>query len=162
MKKIIKGFEIFSLVLFITMVTISCNGKNINMTDKERLLKERVQEFCHIMEEGKFRQTRNYYIPQWQNKPEQAYKGDFSSWKETKGIIDYYKIKAIKFRDDNTAEVLIDSSLLNEKYITYDYWIFVKDNWYIVDYNRSDSVSSYEIKEYKELIQNDYTRKGDE
>ncbi len=139
------------------MIPISCNGKNINMTDKENLLKMRVEEFCNLIEGGKFKQTRKYYIPQWQNKPEQEYKKDLSSLAEiNKGLFDYYKIKSIKFRDDETAEVLIDSSMLNKKYTTYAYWIFIKDNWYIVDYNRTDSVSSYDIKLYKELIQDDH------
>jgi len=57
------------------------------MTDREELLKARVQEMCNLIERGKFKQTRKYLLPQWQSKPEQEYKGDLSSIPEIKGIL---------------------------------------------------------------------------
>ena len=155
MKKKININKKYFLILFMIIIFIACNGNNTNMTDKKILLKTRVEEFCNLIEGGNFKQTRKYYIPTWQNKPEQEYKKDLSSLSEiNKGMFDYYKIKSIIFKDD-IAEILINYSMLNKKYTAYDYWIFVKDNWYIVDYGRLDPASSYEIKLYKELVHDD-------
>jgi hypothetical protein len=99
----------------------SCNWKSFNITDREELLRKRVQEMCNLIEQGKFKQTRKYLLPQWQNKQEQEYKDDLSSIPEIKGIFDYYKMKTIIFRDDDIAEVLIDSSVKEERDTTYDF-----------------------------------------
>jgi hypothetical protein len=121
--------------------------------DKEKLLRARVQEMCDLMEKGRFRQTRIFFIPQWQNKSEEEWREHISGMPDTEGLVNYYKIKDIKFRGE-IAEVFIDSSIQKIKYNTYDYWAFTQDNWYIVDWCRSKAVSSDVLEKYKKLIKN--------
>lgn len=143
-----------SVAIYILEVLLACNGANINMKNKEKLLMARVQEMCSLMERGKFRETRIFFIPQIQNAPDMEWKEHISSDNDAEGIIDFYKIKNIEFRD-GIAEILIASSFSKEKSESYDYWIFANENWYIVDMGRTKAVSSAELEKYKQLIKND-------
>lgn len=151
-----KGNIIYQLpvAICILVVLLACNGVNINMKNKEKLLMSRVQEMCSLMERGKFRETRIFFIPQIQNAPEMEWKEHISSDHNAEGIIDFYKIKNIEFRD-GIAEILIESSFLKDIKESYDYWIFTKNNWYMVDMGRTNSVSSEELEKYKKLIKDD-------
>jgi len=151
MKKKMKLNKIFYLILCIIIIPFSCNGKSINMIDKEKLLKQRVQEMCNLMEKGKFRQTRIFFIPQIQNRPYEEWKEHISSDPDSEGIVDFYKIKSINFRGE-IAEIIIEASFLKDKMKLYDYWIFFKGNWYMVDMGRTEVVSSEWIEKYKKFI----------
>ena len=158
MKNKINYEEIFFLLIFLTVTILSCNGKNINMIDKERLLKERVQEYNNIMSEGKLGKTYNFICPQMRTIMTKNIKDYLLSLGDDQIVEDFklhYKTESIRIEGDLGTVVSYRTGGDKSPKKTYHYWGFTDNNWYLFEFETTLPASQDVIEQYKKLIQND-------
>lgn len=145
-------------MICIIMIPISCNGKNINMTDKERLLKERVQEYNNIMSEGKLGKTYNFICPQMRTIMTKNIKDYLLSLGDDQIVEDFklhYKTESIKIEGDIGIVVSYRTGGNKSPKQTYHYWGFTENNWYLMEAERTAPASREDINEFNKIIHND-------